>query len=213
MSDVKPLKKKAGVNTQMETGDTVPVANGGTGLTAFTQYLLFYADTTGSISQIPIGTAGQVLRSFGAGVAPSFSTLVSGGYKAANQSVTSSTTLVDCTGLSFAIDANATMNFILDFASTANSSGGMKWAFTIPSGATGKVTGQGNNTTATDSVSVTTGFGATFGVAATQKSRLFGTIVNSTNAGTVQFQFAQNASFGTSTIVLADATITAYRVA
>lgn len=213
MSDRVPIKDDAGTNKEFGVGDTVGVANGGTGLTAFTQYLLFYADTTGSISQIPIGTAGQVLRSFGAGVVPSFSTLVSGGYKTANQSVTTSTTLVDCTGLSFAIDANATMNFILDFASTAHASGGMKWAFTIPSGATGKVTGQGNNTAATDSVSVTTGFGATSGVVATQKSRLFGTIVNGANAGTVQFQFAQNASFGTSTIVLADATITAYRVA
>ena len=45
---------------------------GGTGLSAFTQYLLFYATSTTSIGQIPIGTAGQVLTSNGAGVAPSF---------------------------------------------------------------------------------------------------------------------------------------------
>ena len=47
-------------------------AQGGTGLASWTQYLIPYAGTTTSISQIAIGTDGQVLTSGGAGVAPSF---------------------------------------------------------------------------------------------------------------------------------------------
>ena len=50
----------------------IGVAHGGTGKSSWTQYLLVYADTTTSLSQIPIGTDGQVLTSGGAGVAPSF---------------------------------------------------------------------------------------------------------------------------------------------
>lgn len=48
------------------------VAAGGTGESSFTQYLILYADTTGSLSQISIGSDGQVLTSGGAGVAPAF---------------------------------------------------------------------------------------------------------------------------------------------
>lgn len=52
----------------------VPVAQGGTGQSAWTQYLMLYADTTTSLAQIPIGTSGQFLKSNGAGSAPSFQT-------------------------------------------------------------------------------------------------------------------------------------------
>jgi hypothetical protein len=48
------------------------VADGGTGKSSWTQYLIPYADSTTSFSQVAIGTAGQVLTSNGAGAAPSF---------------------------------------------------------------------------------------------------------------------------------------------
>ncbi len=51
---------------------TVPVNKGGTNKTSWTQYLIPYADTTTSFSQIAIGSATQVLTSNGAGAAPSF---------------------------------------------------------------------------------------------------------------------------------------------
>ena len=54
-------------------GTDVAVADGGTGKSSWTQYLIPYADTTTSFSQIAIGTAGQVLVSGGAGVASGFS--------------------------------------------------------------------------------------------------------------------------------------------
>jgi microcystin-dependent protein len=53
----------------------IAVADGGTGKSSWTQYLIPYADTTTSFSQIAIGTSGQVLTSNGAGSAPSFQTL------------------------------------------------------------------------------------------------------------------------------------------
>jgi len=53
----------------------VGVAHGGTGKSSWTQYLIPYADTTTSFSQIAIGTSGQVLTSNGAGSASSFQTL------------------------------------------------------------------------------------------------------------------------------------------
>lgn len=54
---------------------TLAVANGGTGKASWTQYLIPYADTTTSFSQIGIGSSGQVLTSGGPGVAPSFAAL------------------------------------------------------------------------------------------------------------------------------------------
>jgi hypothetical protein len=53
---------------------TLAVTSGGTGQSSWTQYLIPYANTTTSFSQIPIGTAGQVLISNGAGAAASFQT-------------------------------------------------------------------------------------------------------------------------------------------
>jgi len=58
------------------TGITdLAVADGGTAKSSWTQYLITYADTTTSFSQIAIGTAGQVLKSNGAGSVASFQTL------------------------------------------------------------------------------------------------------------------------------------------
>ena len=59
-------------------GTDVAFADGGTGISSWTQYLIPYAATTTSIGQIAIGTAGQVLTSGGAGVAPAFETPASG---------------------------------------------------------------------------------------------------------------------------------------
>ena len=60
-------------------GTDVAVADGGTGKSSWTQYLIPYADTTTSFSQIAIGSSGQVLTSNGAGSAPSFQTISAGG--------------------------------------------------------------------------------------------------------------------------------------
>ena len=177
MADKKPLKRDGGITTEFGTGDTLPVANGGTGYTA-----------------LPIA----------------------GNTKSSTQSVTSSTTPVNCTNISFPIGANETWNWELNFRASAGASGGLKWLFTLPSGATGNATGRGINNITTNftSVAMTTGKGATTAIAgATDVLRLYGTVVSSSTAGTVQFQFAQNASNGTSTTIYENSTITAWRIA
>ena len=60
-------------------GTDVAFADGGTGLSSWTQYLIPYAATTTSIGQIAIGTSGQVLTSNGAGAAPTFQDATGGG--------------------------------------------------------------------------------------------------------------------------------------
>jgi len=60
-------------------GTDVAVADGGTGKSSWTQWLIPYADTTTSFAQIAIGTAGQILTSNGAGAAPTFQNAAGGG--------------------------------------------------------------------------------------------------------------------------------------
>ena len=57
------------------SGTDVAVADGGTGKSSWTQYLIPYADTTTSFSQIAIGTSGEVLTSHGVGFSPTFQSL------------------------------------------------------------------------------------------------------------------------------------------
>ncbi len=72
-------------------GTDVAVADGGTGKSSWTQYLIPYADTTTSFSQIAIGTAGQVLTSNGAGAAPTFQAAAGGGITVGTTTITSGT--------------------------------------------------------------------------------------------------------------------------
>ena len=53
---------------------TLAVGHGGTGLTSYTIGDIIYADTASTLSQLNAGTAGDVLTSNGAGVAPSYQT-------------------------------------------------------------------------------------------------------------------------------------------
>lgn len=135
--------------------------------------------------------------------------------KTSDQSVTSSTTLVDCTGLSFAIGANETWKMQMDFHATALGTAGMKWKFTVPSGCTGN----GNGTASRNAngfqavnINLTTGGSGTTVMGGQDIYGITGYFVNSSTAGTVQFQFAQGASNATATIILAYSCITAHRI-
>src|SRR3990167_4170500 len=66
------------ITTGTWSATDIAVAAGGTGKSSWTQWLIPYADTTTSFSQIAIGTSGQVLPSNGAGAAPTFETIASG---------------------------------------------------------------------------------------------------------------------------------------
>lgn len=68
-----------GIDYYAPGGTDVAVADGGTGKSSWTQYLIPYAATATSFSQIPIGNAGEVLTSNGPGSAPSFQAAGSSG--------------------------------------------------------------------------------------------------------------------------------------
>ena len=199
----------------VSTDEKLPIANGGTGQTTANAAL-------NALLPSQTGNSGEFLTtdgtdaSWGAISMPSsFVGKTIALTKTGNQSVTSSTTLVNCTDLSFSIAANeAWVGTFLPIVA-AGTSGGMKWAFTAPSGRSITVRAQGG---AAFSASIIDGNGltgnGTTGIHTTgTKYELTMIISNSSTAGTVQFQFAQNASNGTATTVSKNSTMIVTRSA
>lgn len=123
------------------------------------------------------------------------------------------TTLGDVTGLSFSIAASEIWGFNMSVPYQTNASAGIKFGLTFPSGATGKwgilyITGTGHvSDDIANSIGSTAGVPGTGGMA-----HISGTIVNSTNAGTVQLQAAQNASHASNTVVYTNSHVKAFRI-
>ena len=63
---------------------TLGVASGGTGSTTFAQGGILYGDTTGPVQATAVGSAGQILTSNGAGVAPTFQAAAGSGITSLN---------------------------------------------------------------------------------------------------------------------------------
>lgn len=123
----------------------------------------------------------------------------------ADTSKTSNTTLGNVTGLAVAVAAST--EYALDgyLAYTGNSTGDIKFAWTIPTGLTGHWGISSDDTTtpgdlktsiATAYTTVITAGGGSLN--ATVKGYML-----TSNAGTLQLQFAQNTSDGTATVVKA----------
>lgn len=187
----------------ISTDEKLPIANGGTGQTTANNAL-------NALLPSQTGNAGEFLTTDGTDSSwgtPSMPSSFVGKTialtKTGNQSVTSSTTLVNCTDLSFSIGANEAWVGTLLPIVTAGASGGMKWAFTAPSGCSITVRAQGGNSFATSIIDGNglTGNGATNLHGTASRYELTMIISNSSTAGTVQFQFAQNASNGIATTV------------
>lgn len=217
MADKKPLKRDGGITTEFGTGDTLGIANGGTGATTLTDNGVLIGNGTGAVDVTAAGTTGQVLVGVTGGNPTFGNWLPQAKFKTAAQSVASSTTLVDCTDMSFEIGANEVWMGKLIPNWTAGASGGIKWAFSLPSGCTGR--GIGENGVSTDGftgadIDLTAGFGRTaaYTYAASNVLALNFNFTNGSTAGTVQFQFAQNASNGTNTTVSKNAQLIAWRV-
>lgn len=214
MADKKPLVNNAGNAVEIATGDTIPIANGGTGATTLTDNGVVIGNGTGAVDVTAAGTTGQVLVGV-TGANPVFGNwLPQAKFKSADQSVASSTSLVDCTDLSFSIGANEVwMGYIMPIMA-AGTSGGVKWAFTLPASCVGRIRTTGGNSFANASVDidVTAGLGVT-GIHQTSTFYIgYFNITNGANAGTVQFRFAQNASNGTNTTVSKNSQLVAWRV-
>lgn len=158
-----------------------------------------------SWARLAAGTSGQFLKTLGTGANPAWANVTFSGVvaktKTADESVTSSTSLQDDDDLFFAIGANETWAFAV-FSACVAGLGGLKYAFSVPAGATaygGDYTGSATKQIALD---LTTGTGSSNSITATSIQPIIaGYCANSSTAGDVRFRFAQNASSGMATAI------------
>lgn len=207
---------RAPANNEILLGD----ANGNFALTASSsispsiQTLLDgISSTQGSIlyrsasawSALGPGTAGNVLSTNGAGANPSwiaqstYTPVWTDGVKSADQSVTSSTTLVNATDMSFSVAANTYYSFqfqlLLNIAGAgAGTGGGLNISITCPAGGTLMFGAPGGL------YAGATGSGTTYVLVSNTNFinpltvLITGYLSNGANAGTLQLQFSQNTS-------------------
>ena len=197
------------------TDALLDVANGGTGATTLTDNGVLIGNGAGAVDVTAAGTTGQVLVGVTGGNPVFGNWLPQAKFKSADQSVASSTTLVDCTGLSFSIGANEVWEGYILPLWTAGASGGIQWAISMPGGCTGRAAGFGGSTTDgfnSADVDLTASYGRTAAYYPTTFRALYFNIANGSTAGTVQFRFAQNASNGTNTTVGKNSQLMAWRV-
>ena len=139
--------------------------------------------------------------------------------KGADQTVTSSTTVVNDNALVLPVVANATYLFVcyLDYEGGTQGSSDIKWVWSVPTSGTLRYGGIYVGTTGTlhGSSTIT---GATTVAAGTNGSSnllsaiMIGSLIMSSTAGTLQLQWSQNTSSGTGTIVHAQSHLTLWRI-
>ena len=194
------------------TDALLDVANGGTGATTHTAHGVLLGNGTGAIAATAAGTTGQVLVGVTGGNPTFGNWLPQAKFKSAQQNVISSTTLVDCTGMSFEIGANEVWMFLMTLACSSNSTAGFKFTFTLPSGATGSNRSTGTSAFSYADQDITLTNGSTVTYSGTASQQIYGNVTNGSTAGTVQFKFAQNASLAANTSVLKSSQLIAWRV-
>jgi hypothetical protein len=143
--------------------------------------------------------------------------------KTADQSVTSSTTLVDATTMTLPVGASEVWQFEFDVIYSAGNTGDIKFAFTFPAagridatvvwvddgGSTVLPRNWSGTTTPTSSVNLS-GFG---GAGTRPFLPIQGIFTNSVTAGNLQLQFAQVVSDATSAVVYANSTVWGVKLA
>lgn len=142
-------------------------------------------------------------------------------FKATDQSVISTTTLVNVTSLVLTVESNSTYIFDSTIIYDTNAAADIKVQFTLPSGTFIRVACWLSNTAlgATDATvfhnAQDTGLWTAGGFAAgTFMSMLpTGTIITGATAGSMQFQFAQNTSTAVNTTIKAGSWINLRKVA
>lgn len=124
--------------------------------------------------------------------------------KSADESVTSSTTLQNDDEFLQAINANESWLVIISLYMTNSNAGGVKCTITAPAAATFSSIGIGGFTGAASSVQQQTAgsniFGTNGGGGNPFEGLILASILNSVNAGNINFQFAQFSSDGTATV-------------
>lgn len=140
-------------------------------------------------------------------------------YKSVDQSVTSSTTLVNDNALFLPLLASATYFFAFSIIYEGGTQGSsdIKTAWTFPSGTTMRYTPVRYNTAGTlasfPNIQTDVVASATSGAGTLRSFQGTGTVITSTTAGNLQLQWAQNTSSGTATIVHAGSSIDAWQIA
>jgi len=175
-------------------------------------------------ARLAVGTNGQVLTADStAATGLAWKTVTSGATvksvrKSADQTVTSSTTLVNDNQLKFAVEANETYIFqAWLYTYAADGTPDIKVTFTGPSGSTvlwssSQVIFNAGGATTLTVVSPGATAADLFVDANLRAIQLYGTISNGATAGDLQFQFAQNTSSANGTSVKAGSSIFGIKV-
>lgn len=129
-----------------------------------------------------------------------------GAVKSADQTVNSSTTLTNVTGMSVSVEANAVYLADFDLYYNSGATPDIKFGLTLPTGATGSWGGIGYDFTPTllafgpIDIGTALAFG---GLAADRSALIRAAITISSTAGTAQLQFAQSTSDAGNTTIRA----------
>jgi hypothetical protein len=125
--------------------------------------------------------------------------------KTTRESVTSSTTLQDDNDFSFSLKANTTYAISGNLFVNAPSTGGFKWLFTVPSGASGRLNiDSGSSTLDGIDIDITAGQTSASTITITSagfSGKLSGFVTTSSTAGTLLFRWAQDTSNATATYI------------
>ena len=186
---------------------------------------LIAATAADTPARLAVGTNGQILTADSTAAtglawaaAPASGATVKSVRKSSDQTVTSSTTLVNDSQLKFAVEASATYIFeAWLYTYAADGTPDIKVTFTGPAGSTvlwsssQVIFNAGGSTTLT--VVSAGGTAADLFVDSNLRAiQLYGTILNSSTAGDLQFQFAQNTSSANGTSVKAGSYIYGIKV-
>ena len=150
--------------------------------------------------------------------APVFSGLPTGigafvtSYAAADTTKNNNNTLIDVTGLSFAVAANATYVFTFVIHGITAVAAGLKFGITGPSAPTAIRWGFKFDA-GSASFSSFTNSNYNTSTATAQTGMLIGQLRNGANAGTVQFQFSQLNADASNSTIYAESNVMAWRVA
>lgn len=140
-------------------------------------------------------------------------------YKTSDQSVTSNTVVVNDNALYLPVEASATYLWlaVLDYEGGAPGASDMHFAWSLPSGATMRyavlapAVGTPSTVTMAMKTETQTPQAGTDNAGVLEAVLMAGTLAVSTTPGTMQFEWAQNTSSTTATIVHAGSVLAAWR--